>query len=86
MSQLSENEIERIASGRPKLTPAQQKAIYPGPGNPLYAKGRLATINALEQLGLVTQVSIWTCDGAVSATLTEAGRAERINLERQSKP
>lgn len=63
-----------------RLTTAQKKAIYPGPGNPEYARGPAATIKALEKIGVVTQVNTFSTSGQRAARLTELGRNVRIIL------
>lgn len=58
-----------------KLTPAQREAIYPGPGNPEYARGAWATMTVLKRLDLVK-----TAPRYGGSLLTEAGLSVRARL------
>lgn len=63
-----------------KLTDAQKKAIYPGPGNPEYARGFVVTMNALERMIIVESVSKFSVHGKRGARLTPLGRRVRAHL------
>lgn len=75
-----QSEAERIAEG---LTKAQAEAIYPGPGNPEYARGRAATMKALNAKGVVCQVNHFSSvDGKRGGRLTDLGKSIRAILQR----
>lgn len=67
-----------------KLTPSQQAAIFPGPGNPEYARGPASVMKKLEEFGLVKAVSQWSVRGGRSATLTDAGKRIREELAKET--
>ena len=69
----------------PKLTPAQKAAIYPGPGNPEYAQGRIDTMEILRRMNLVSSIDHWTTNGKRGAKLTEAGARVREQLAAEAK-
>ncbi len=72
-------DAERIAA---RLSPAQRKAIYPGPGNPEYAKGRCDTMTTLLHQRLVWAVSFHPDR---SSLLTPLGREVRAVLAREAR-
>ena len=65
-----------------RLSAAQKRAIYPGPGNPEYARGRLDTMMNLMRRGIVWAV-YHSSDGMRGAQLTAIGQAVRAVLEAQ---
>lgn len=62
------------------LTKAQRDSIYPGPGNPEYARGPTGSMHALLKMGVVKQVAHWTTQGKRGATLTPLGLEVRAIL------
>ena len=63
----------------PVLTEPQRRAVFPGPGNPEYARGPLLTMKSLERLGVVIHVSQQYGSNGTgrSATLTSVGHEVR---------
>lgn len=68
------------------LTKAQRAAVYPGPGNPEYARGPLGSMRVLERGGLVKQVRVLSVLGKRGALLTPLGIRVRAALEAMEKP
>lgn len=64
-----------------RLTKGQREAIYPGPGNPEYARGSVGTMKKLEALGVVERVNAFSVNGKRGARLTRPlGLAVRSHL------
>lgn len=71
-------DVEKIAAG---LTKAQREAIHPGPGNPAYSRGPLASMRSLERKGIVKDVATWSSvSGGRSARLTPLGLRVKEHL------
>jgi hypothetical protein len=65
-----------------RLSPAQKRAIYPGPGNPEYARGAHRTMDVLDGLGLADSPSPLWGHGQRGGILTPLGLAVRAETER----
>lgn len=79
--QIVASEAERIAEG---LTKAQRGAIYPGPGNPDYARGPAGTMRALNARGVVREVAHYSSgDGKRGGLLTDLGLEVRVILQQR---
>lgn len=71
------SDIAAIADG---LTEAQRKAIYPGPGNPEYARGHVSSMKSLGRIGVVDCISAFAINGMRGGHLTPLGRQVRAYL------
>lgn len=65
-----------------RLTKTQRRCVYPGPGNPEYARGRHSPMLALLRKGIVSRVGY--LDGHWTGNLTDPlGTAVRRLLQEQ---
>lgn len=70
-------DVEQIAKG---LTEAQVGCIIPGPGNPEYARGALASMKSLLAKGIVEYVNPYADDGKRGGHLMPLGQTLRDHI------
>ena len=68
---------QQVAEIAGRLSKAQREAVFPGPGNPAYARGPMASMRALERMGVVKHIHAFGFNGKRGAALTELGAAVR---------
>lgn len=70
---------EQIDSIIIDLTGPQRRAIFPGPGNPGYARGDIVTMHELRRIGIVVPFPT-SLKGDIAVELTRLGQQVRERL------
>jgi len=75
---------QQVAEIAGRLSKAQREAVFPGPGNPAYARGPAASMLALERMGVVKNINAFSSNGKRGAALTPLGLAVRNFIQGNS--